>query len=106
MNRWKSTLTCSYCSKIFHDPIELPCSHNLCKSHLIVKKENKIECIECKKEFQINDNDFKSNTFIRKQIDDHVYLNVKGQGSRLGYLYGNDRQDKEVRGHVFDKSRR
>ena len=24
MNRWKSTLTCSYCLKIFKDPIELP----------------------------------------------------------------------------------
>ena len=75
MNKLKTSLTCSYCSKIFHDPIELPYSHNLCQSHLVEKKEKQIECAEFKKEFQINDNEFRSNTFIRKQIDDHVYLN-------------------------------
>jgi len=77
MNRWKSSLTCSYCSKIFKDPIELPCSHNLCKGHLTEKnvaKEKRIKCGECKKEFQINDNDFRLNNFIKKQLDDLVYL--------------------------------
>jgi hypothetical protein len=74
MNRLKSTLTCSYCSKIFKDPIELPCSHNLCKEHLAEKNENKIKCAECKKDFEVRDNDFKSNTFAKKQLDDHVYL--------------------------------
>ena len=62
MNRWKSSLTCSYCSKILKDPIELPCSHNLCKNHLLEKnivKENKIKCGECKQDFRIKNNDFK-----------------------------------------------
>ena len=51
MNDLKSTLTCRYCSKIFKDPIELPCSHHLCKEHLsekTVAKENRIKCGECK----------------------------------------------------------
>jgi hypothetical protein len=77
MNRWKSSLTCSYCSKIFNDPIELPCSHNLCKRHLVEKvvvTENRIKCGECKKDFEVKDNDFKSIKILKKQLDDHVYF--------------------------------
>jgi c-di-AMP phosphodiesterase-like protein len=56
MNKLKITLTCSYCTKIFKNPVELPCKHNVCKEHLIekdVQKQNKIKCVECKKEFQV-----------------------------------------------------
>ncbi len=77
MNRWKSTLTCSYCSKILKNPIELPCSHILCKIHLTEKdivKQNTIKCAECKQEFQIKDNQFRSNYLAKKQLDEHVYL--------------------------------
>ena len=42
----KPQFTCSYCSRIFHDPIELPCSHNLCRQHLtennVIKEQNKM----------------------------------------------------------------
>jgi hypothetical protein len=81
MNRWKSTLTCSYCSKIFKDPIELPCNHNLCKGHLTEKdlvKQNKIKYGESKNDFQIKDNDFKSTTLVNKLLDEHVYLSDEG----------------------------
>jgi hypothetical protein len=77
MNRWKSSLTCSYCSKIFQDPIEQPCSHNLCKGHLSEKnvvKHNRIKCIKCKQDFQVKDNEFKSNNFIKKQLGDLLFL--------------------------------
>ncbi len=77
MNNLKSTLTCSYCSKIFKDPIELPCSHNLCEEHLAEKhvtKEKRIKCGECKKDFQVKDNDFKANNFLKKQLDDFRFL--------------------------------
>jgi len=74
MNRWKSTLTCAYCSKIFKEPIELPCSHHLCKEHLFAKSENKIKCGDCKQDFDVKENDFKSNSFAKKQLDEHVYL--------------------------------
>ncbi len=60
----KSTLTCSYCSKILKDSLELPCSHHLCKGHLAEKnvvKLKRIKCLECKQEFQVKDNDFKTN---------------------------------------------
>jgi hypothetical protein len=78
MNRWKSSLTCSYCSKIFKHPIELPCSHNLCKRHLVEKdvvKLNSIKCAECKQDFKVKDNEFKEIKKLKQLIDDQVYLN-------------------------------
>ena len=77
MKRFKSSLACSYCSKIFKDPIELPCKHHLCKEHLTEKDiviENRIRCGECKQDFKVKDNDFKTIEIIKKQIDAHVYL--------------------------------
>jgi hypothetical protein len=77
MKRSKSTLTCSYCSKIFQDPIMLPCKHNLCNENLVEKnfaKQNRIKRIECKHEFDVKDNDFKSNTLVLKLKDELLYL--------------------------------
>jgi hypothetical protein len=77
MLKSKSQFTCSYCSRIFHDPIELPCSHNLCRQHLTennVIKENKIKCVTCRVEFKVKGDDFKSNDFVKKQLEEHVYL--------------------------------
>jgi hypothetical protein len=74
----KSQLTCSYCSKIFKDPIELPCEHSICRQHLSerdVVKENRIKCNECHQEFQIKDNDFKSIQAFTKLIETQSYLN-------------------------------
>jgi len=79
MERLKSTLTCSHCSKIFKDPIELPCKHNLCKRHLTEKsttnKSKKMKCGDCKQDFEIiKDTDFKTIEIIKKQLDQLVYL--------------------------------
>jgi hypothetical protein len=77
MNRLKSSLTCSYCSKILKDPIELPCKHNLCDEHLFEKnviKENRIKCIECKQDFEVKGNDFKTVDLVKKLLDELVYL--------------------------------
>ncbi len=82
MNRWKSSLTCSYCSKIFKDLIGLPCKHHLCNEHLTEKKvakQNRIKCAEWKQDFEIKDNDFKVIEIIKKQIDDHAYLSDEGE---------------------------
>jgi len=49
----------------------------LCKEHLTEKsviKQNRIKCAKCKQEFEVVDNEFKLNNFIKKQLDDHVYL--------------------------------
>ena len=74
----KSSLTCSYCSKIFKNPIELPCDDLICKEHLNAKEvvqKNKIKCSTCKQEFEVKNHDLKSNKSIQKQINDRVYLN-------------------------------
>ena len=51
MNKLKKSLTCSYCFKIYKEPIELPCEDYICKEHLKendVVKTNKIKCPTCK----------------------------------------------------------
>ena len=73
----KSQLTCSYCSKIFKDPIELPCVHSICREHLSerdVVKENKIKCKECQGEFQVKENEFKSNSELVNSIESQSHL--------------------------------
>jgi transposase-like protein len=74
----KSQLTCSYCSKIFKDPILLPCEDSICREHLSdrdIVKQNKIKCKKCNEEFQVKNNEFKSNEAISKLIDSHSHLN-------------------------------
>jgi hypothetical protein len=47
----KSNLTCSYCSKILQNHIELPCKDSICKEHLVekqVQKQNEITCKNAK----------------------------------------------------------
>jgi hypothetical protein len=73
----KSQLTCSYCSKIFIDPIQLPCNHSICCQHLTeryIVKQNKIKCNESKQDFQVKNNDFKSNTTLKNLIESQSYL--------------------------------
>ena len=77
MKRLKRSLTCSYCSKIYKDPVELPCDDLTCKEHLIEKdvvKEKKIKCTECKAEFDVRENEFRSNKLAQKQINEQIFL--------------------------------
>jgi hypothetical protein len=77
MNNLKSNLTCSYCSKLYKDPIELPCTQNVCKEHFAQNDnviQNKIKCGECKREFEVKDNEFKANNILKKQLDELLYL--------------------------------
>ena len=46
----KSQLTCSYCSKIIKDPIQLPCDDSICREHLKERDTLKAKKIKCKKE--------------------------------------------------------
>jgi hypothetical protein len=71
-------LTCSYCSKIAKDPIELPCEDLICRKHLSerdVAKENRIKCKKCNESFQVKDNDFKSIKALTQLIETQSYLN-------------------------------
>jgi uncharacterized Zn-finger protein len=60
----KSQLTCSYCSRIFKDPILLPCHNLICREHLKVEtvvKTNRIKCNKCNEEFAVMGHEFKPN---------------------------------------------
>ena len=73
----KSQLTCSYCSKIYKDPILLPCGDSICRQHLSerdVVKANRIKCKKCNEEYQVKDNQFKSNNQLKNSIESHSYL--------------------------------
>jgi hypothetical protein len=73
----KSQVTCSYCSKIVKDPIDLPCNDSICRDHLKerdVVKQNKIKCKKCNEEFQVNDYEFKSNEALTQLIERHSHL--------------------------------
>jgi len=77
MFKSKSQLTCSYCAKIFKDPIDLPCEDSICREHLSerdVVKEKRIKCKECNGEFQINDDAFRSNKTLRKFLESQSYF--------------------------------
>jgi hypothetical protein len=39
-----------------------------------VVKQNIIKCGECKQDFEVKDNKFKSNKFIKKQLDELLFL--------------------------------
>jgi hypothetical protein len=83
MFQLKSHLTCSYCSKIVKDPIELPCEDTICRQHLSerdVVKENKIKCKKCNEESQVNDDEFRSDKTLKKLIESQSYLNEEEIG--------------------------
>ena len=61
----KSQLSCSYCSKIVKEPIELPCEDSICGEHLSernVFKENRNKCNKCKQDFGVRGNQFSSSS--------------------------------------------
>ncbi len=77
MNQWKSQLTCSYCSKIFKDPIDLPCGDSVCREHLSEKsvvKENRIKCKDCNQESEVTFDVFRSNKRIKNLLESQSYL--------------------------------
>jgi hypothetical protein len=78
----KSELTCSYCSKIFRDPIQLPCGDSICREHLSDKdvvKVNRIKCKKCNGEFGVKNNEFKSHNELNNSIESHSYLSEDEQ---------------------------
>jgi hypothetical protein len=73
----KSQVTCSHCSKIYKDPILLPCEDSICGEHLSersVVNQNKIKCKKCSEEFQVKGHEFKSNIELMKLLESHSYL--------------------------------
>jgi len=82
----KSQLTYSNCSKIFRDPIFLPCEDSICREHLYerdVVKQNKIKCKKCSEEFQVKEIEVKSNETFTQLIESQSYLNAEEKSLKL-----------------------
>ena len=79
MNNFKSNLVCSFCNKIYKDPIELSCGDLICHGHLTerdaLRQNNKIKFQECKLEFDVKGIEFKLNKFAQNLLSDNVHLN-------------------------------
>jgi hypothetical protein len=76
-NSWKTNLTCSYCSQLYKNPIELPCLHTICSEHLAEKnvlKQNRISCVKCKLDTPVKENNFRPSRFLKRLLDDQVHL--------------------------------
>ena len=115
MLKLKSQLTCSYCSKILKDPIELPCDDSICRAHLSerdVVKENRIKCNGCKQVYQVKENHFKSSNALKNLIESQSYLSEdesslkqKLEASIRDFFQLNDKfnlNKTQVESHVFE----
>ena len=98
MLKLKSQLTCLCCSKIYKDPILLPCDDSICREHLSEKnvvKENKIICKKCNTEFEVKGNEFKSSIVLTKLTESQSYLSEE-ESSLKQELEGSVRQFFEI----------
>ena len=69
----KQNLSCPQCTRIFRDPIVLPCGHTLCKEHL--RSSTTIECLLCQREFiNLNENSFVTNIVVANLVKDENFL--------------------------------
>ena len=73
----KTKMTCSYCNKIFNEPIQLPCYDFICAQHLSEKKvieENQIKCFKCSQVFRVDESDFLVYDLVNYLLQDESYL--------------------------------
>jgi hypothetical protein len=111
----KSQLTCSYCSRIYKDPIKLPCGDSICREHLSqrdIAKQNKIKCNQCNEEYQVKENEFKSSNELSKLIESKSHLsdeeislkqNLEVSIRKFFELYDKFNQNKsKLESNVFD----
>jgi hypothetical protein len=78
MLKSKSQVTCSFCSKIFKNPIVLPCDDSICLEHLKdrdIVKAYRIKCKKCNEEFGDKNNQMKSNEALTQIIESQSHLN-------------------------------
>jgi hypothetical protein len=116
MQSTKSSVVCSYCSKIYKEPIFLPCKHSICQEHLKEKevlKQSRIKCAECKQEFDVKNNKFQLNEPLRESLKSEFYLtseeivlknNLENSTRKFFDIYDEYTQSKsKLESHVFDR---
>lgn len=93
----RNNVTCQVCNGIFVDPVKLPCSNTICRSHLSNFNENC--CLFCKQSHGINLNDeVILNERISEAITEDFYLSWhdKNQKMRIKQLFDKNRANREV----------
>ena len=81
----KADYVCSYCSKIFKNPIILPCFHNICEHHLKetnVLKDKSIKCETCKFDINLKTYRIKPNKHAKILLDQESYLSEEEKCSK------------------------
>ena len=73
-NNLKKEATCIICHKILIEPFYLPCKcANICHEHIETRQANKkpnviLNCDQCGKEFNLNDENFIENQILDTKI--------------------------------------
>ena len=62
-----SLFNCSFCSKLLHEPVFLPCGETMCKNHS--KEISKKECQFCSENHTIPKSGFTINKIVMKQLE-------------------------------------
>ena len=73
----KTKMACSYCTKIFNEPVQLPCYDFICAQHLSEKKvidENQIKCSKCSQVFRVDESEFLVYDLVNYLLQDESYL--------------------------------
>ena len=79
----KVSVTCSICSRIFAEPVELPCSNTICKSH--VNDFERDDCIFCNHRHEIKSDALKLDERISQPVA--MGLHLFEQENKLKYEF-------------------
>ena len=73
----KADYVCSYCSRIFKNPILLPCLHTICEHHLkeiTVLRDKLIKCETCEFDIDLTTYKIKPNKHAKILLGKEFYL--------------------------------
>ena len=81
----KVDYVCSYCPKIFKNPIIIPCFHTICEHHLQETnflKNKLIKCKICKLDIDLTTYTIKPNKHAKILLEQESYLSEVGKSSK------------------------
>jgi len=108
-SNFKANLTCSNCTKIFQDPIQLPCNDSICAHHLKEAKslrEKIIKCTKCSQTFEIDliENNMRPNRLVRPFLNEEMYLSYDEKQFKHEIKRGIDMFHKLLDEFTLDKN--
>ncbi len=75
--KYRSLLTCMICDLIYKNPVKLPCTKTICKSHLLNSNGfflKEFSCTFCTCNHQVPVRGFHPNFFVQKQLEQNIHL--------------------------------